>query len=567
MDSTRAISQFGAARTDFAAASRGLGPEWVSGTLTLIPWVGRQYAATRSLAHIGFDGSTAGLELARALHDSPAATSSADAPTEPGSQLASRLTHVDAALTALSAAIERADTLSPDGLVPPLANQVRTIRSALHDAAPLVRRARALFQLDASLVSQNSRILIVSQDGAELRPTGGWAGSFGIVTIGPTGAHLDSYQDVFVLPDPPGRVTPPPGAFQTHDFNFRNANWWLDFPTSAQAMLAFWRAYGQPPVDGLIVIDTVVMQDLLEVVGPITTPRHNETFTSSNLLERLLYLTQFERGGQPDRKNVLVELAQELEKRILNASPNELAKSALAVAKAADAKHVQMYFTDPNAEAAVDALGWSGRVAPPSGTTDVVAISNAMNKPGKVNVAMKKSIDYNVRLQSDRSAETTLVLGYANTGPYLKYLPPDFRDWLRVYRAPGTSFPSATPSGGQTMVTTEFGFPAEVRGFTVGRGQKRTESLTARVPQALTSEGPGNQQGDVWYRLYMVRQADLQDIPLTVSVTAPQGWRLVGAAARLTASGTSLPVTIDGGSARMAVPLSGDLALEVRLAR
>ena len=127
-------------------------------------------------------------------------------------------------------------------------------------------------------------------------------------------------------------------------------------------------------------------------------------------------------------------------------SPGDLAKSALALGKAADAKHVQMYFTDPGAQAAVDALGWSGRVAPPAGTTDVVAISNAMNKPGKVNFAMKKSIDYDVQLQPDRSAETTLVLGYANTGPYRRSLPADFRDWLRVYRIPGTVFPRTGPT-------------------------------------------------------------------------------------------------------------------------
>ena len=213
-------------------------------------------------------------------------------------------------------------------------------------------------------------------------------------------------------------------------------------------------------------------------------PVHNETFTAENLLGRLLFLTQVEKGGQWDRKNVLVELASELESRVLNSGAADLAKSATALGKAADAKHVQMYFTDPVAQAAVDELGWSGRVAPPEGTTDMVAISNAMNKPGKVNFAMKKSIAYDVRLLADRSAETTLVLGYANTGSYLESLPPDFRDWLRVYRMPGTVFPAKQPDGSKTTTMTEFGFPAETRMFTVSRGQTRTETLTAMVPDA-----------------------------------------------------------------------------------
>ena len=433
----------------------------------------------------------------------------------------------------------------------------------------MVARSRALLQLKSYLLSGSRRIIVVSQDGAELRPTGGWAGSFGIVNTSPAGVQLESYQDVFVLPDPPGRVTPPPGALQTSDFNFRNANWWIDFPTSAEAMLAFWRTYKQPPVDGIVVVDTVVMSDLLKIVGPITVPRHNETFTSENLLDRLLYLTQVEKGGQRDRKNVLVELATELEKRVLESSPRDLVKSALALGKAADAKHVQMYFTDPNAQAAVDALGWSGRVAPPTGTTDVVAISNAMNKPGKVNVGMKKSIAYDVRLQPDQSAETTLALGYSNTGPYRKSenLPSDFRDWLRVYRAPGTVFPSTGPDGSKTMTMTEFGFPAEARLFNVRRGESRVETLIARVPGALQMDAAASPGDGAQYQLYMVRQADLEDIPTTITVSVPPGWRVASAKARLVASGAPLPVTFERDRVLMAVPLSGDLALDVSLAR
>ncbi len=137
---------------------------------------------------------------------------------------------------------------------------------------------------------------MVSQDGAELRPTGGWAGSFGIVDVGASGVKLESYQDVFVLPEPPVRVVPPLGALQSTKFNFRNANWWIDFPTSAEAMLGFWNACRQQPVDGIVLVDTVVMADLLRVLGPVTVPLHKETFTSENLLGRLLYLTQVLEG-------------------------------------------------------------------------------------------------------------------------------------------------------------------------------------------------------------------------------------------------------------------------------
>jgi hypothetical protein len=527
--------------------------------------VGRQYAATRSLAQIGIDGSLAGLELAEAMREASSTTAASSPAGRLGTLLSSGRTHLEVALASLSDAANRAETLSADGLAPPLATAVRSVKTALHGAAPFVDRIPNLLKLESYLLSGNHRILVVSQDGAELRPTGGWAGSFGIVNVGSSGVKLESYQDVFVLPDPPGRVTMPTGALQTNDFNFRNANWWLDFPTSAQTMLGFWRDYNQPPVDGIVVVDTVAMADLLGVVGPITVPRFNETFTAENLLDRLLVLTQVERGGRPDRKNVLVELATELERRVLEAGPSDLAKSAAALGKAADEKHVQMYFTNPGAQAAVEALGWSGKVAPPAGTTDVVAISNAMNMAGKVNVAMKKTIAYDVGLQLDGSAETTLVLGYSNTGPYPEQLPSVFRDWLRVYRIPGTIFRGSNPDGSKTTTMTEFGFPAQAHTFTLLRGQSQTVVLNARVPGALPTDAIASPGGGV-YRLYLVRQADLEDIPTTVTVKAPPGRRIAKATARRAASGTSLPVTVRGDRVQMTVPLSGDILLDVRLA-
>jgi len=197
----------------------------------------------------------------------------------------------------------------------------------------------------------------------------------------------------------------------------------------------------------------------------------------------------------------------------------------------------------------------------------VLAISNAMTKPGKVNYAMRKNITYTVGLRPDRSADTTLVLGFANTGAYLEQLPPAFRDWLRVYRAPDTVFPAFSSSRRRTATTTEFGLPAEIRTFTLLRGQSRTETLTAVVPGAMRSDTAASVSGGtLYYRLRLFRQADLEDIPTSVEVTAPPGWRITAARAQFTASGDIVRVLTEPGRARVAVPLRGDLELVVRLA-
>ncbi len=87
------------------------------------------------------------------------------------------------------------------------------------------------------------------------------------------------------------------------------------------------------------------------------------------------------------------------------------------------------------------------------------------------------------------------------------------------------------------------------------------------MPNAVRAVKGKAKDSEAQYRLYVVRQADLEDIPTTVNVTAPAGWRITAATARLIASGKSLPVESKGGTARLAAPLSGDLTLDVKVER
>jgi hypothetical protein len=584
-DATAAVSQFQAAAESFTKAQSMLGPDWVEGVAGVIPWAGRQMAAAKTLVAIGIDASTAGAELSAVLQET-SVESTATGSSRLSSLLATGRDRIDRALVALGDAAERAAGLSEDGLDPRLAKAVSSLKDALSAVAPFLGRSRSLLALERFLLASPHRLLVISQNSAELRPTGGFAGSFGILKVGPDGFSLEKYSDVYTIPDPPGRNAAPPGATMTPKFGFRDANWWIDFPTSAKAMLGYWRGAGQKPVDGIIAIDVVTVKDLLEVFGPVSVPSYKETFTAANLLDRLLYLVEVKSGGGPQRKGVLVALANELEQRMLSSGPGDLARAGLALAKSADAKHVQMYLTDPGAQDAVTGLGWSGAIAPPAGATDLLVVSNAMNRPGKINIAMRKTIGYEVALASDGSADTTLVLTYANVAPF--ELPPPqssaFSDYLRVYRAPGTMLtPGATvPSAGATSGV-ENGLPIVVRTLWVVRGASDTETIVTRVPgawaagpvvalpraPAAVSGGSSSQGPDglAHYRLFVVRQADLLDIPTTVTVSSPQGWRIVGATAWKTASGGALNTTVDDRSAGLSLRLDGDLVLDVVMAR
>ncbi|MGB7961439.1 MAG: DUF4012 domain-containing protein [Propionicimonas sp.] len=590
-DNTSAASKFDAARVSFARAKALFGPEWLADVAKFIPLAGRQISAADALVTIGVHGSEAGKEFSAILAEMPSSPAKKGSTKPPTISEAARL-HLDAGLNSLCAAADQAPDLAEAGLVQPLADVVRSVNSALTPVTSYLKRCDALLEFERYLLSEQRRYLLVSQHPGEIRPTGGFIGSYGILDIGPQGFSIKKYEGIENLPVPRGLHIPsPPGDRLTQWFKLRDANWWIDFPTSARALLLFWHEYGQAPVDGVIAIDTNAMSAVLEVTGPITVTKHDETFTAENLLDRLTYLLetefierQIEAGGTlsfKERKAVLTALAHEMTKRVSSGGSKVLTGTAAALAEAADEKHLQFYSPDPAAQAAVTGLGWSGALTAPDGTTDLLAVVNTMDRAAKVNIGVRKTIDYQVALAADGSAETRLTLGYTNTAPYA--LPPRqrsvFSNYLRVYRPVGTeTLPGVGELPEGSVSTLDLGLPTVVRPFQLPRGRSHRETIVTRIPRALGSgEAPPLPQSPTptragslgWvshYRLLLVRQADLEDYPTTVTVTIPAGMRITSVNTWKTASGEKLEVSNRDNVVHLERPLDGDTVLDIEMA-
>jgi len=121
--------------------------------------------------------------------------------------------------------------------------------------------------------SGSKSYLLVFQNNQELRPTGGFIGSVALVgfdhgTISqltvPKGGSYDisgQVKEKFKAPKPLQAVNP--------YFSFQDANWFADFPTSAQKILELYYDAGNERVDGIIAFTPDVLLSLLELTGPI----------------------------------------------------------------------------------------------------------------------------------------------------------------------------------------------------------------------------------------------------------------------------------------------------------
>lgn len=569
-DLDAALASFEQAEADFSRAHDLLGPQW----LQSVPLLGRQLVAAENLMTIGREGAAAGTEL---LEITRLATSLTG-----GNRLNQLITgaqpRLDAALVSLVRISDCADQLSTDGLVPPLAEAVTEARGVLEPMSLMLDNSQELLDLERYLTAGDHTFLLLAQNSSELRPTGGFVGTYGLLQFGPSGIELKSFSDIYKLPRDTLNLPLPEGRSIAHShLNFRDANWWLDFPTSAETMLKLWDNMKQPEVDGIIALDVPLLQALLKVHGPISVPESSEKITEENAMLVLNEVVQYElsgTGNRDDRKAAVITLVSKLFGWLSDLPADQVRPALESITRSANEKHLQLYFTDDVAQGAIEQVGWSGSLDPPAGTTDLLAISNGLVNASKANYGVTKTVDYSVAVAPDGSAETTLKLGYSKRDEKLLGVP---RHWVanyaRVYRRAGTEL--SDPANGFESINDAVGLPTFGQFVRLNLGQSKELVLQNTLPQAVQQGGPAQAgpdsvtgEADGWhYRLSFAKQADLYETQAAVRVTLPEQWRVISAKAWRRNDGKEIPVTIEGSKLSFDTPLKQDLIFDIELAK
>src|SRR5579859_73248 len=135
--------------------------------------------------------------------------------------------------------------------------------------------------------------LVQTLDRGELRPSGGFEGQYGLLTL--QNGHMSpfSLRDITLLDyaengnelgaSPPSQY----GWMNFGNFGVRDANLSADYPTTAKIVMSYFQAEGGGPLDGDIQITPVVIEQFLQITGPIQIKEYGETITAQNLENKL----------------------------------------------------------------------------------------------------------------------------------------------------------------------------------------------------------------------------------------------------------------------------------------
>ena len=303
--------------------------------------------------------------------------------------------------------------------------------------------------------------------------------------------------------------------------------------------MAAQRGWGE--FDGIFLVDTVGLQDLLEATGPVDVPGSGQQLSAANVIQVLghdVFLT-----AEKHSNEVQGAIGRAVWDAVQTRSYSATAL-ATALSRSVVERHLQIYSTHPSEEALVDRFGAAGATTLGKNPLAVVWVGISANKAAYF---ARRSVDQAVTLDTSGTATVTTTLHLTNTAPDAP---------ASELLGDGTSYPVGTlgmltsvylpqkidgypgfTSSGPTVtgVEHEFGRPVGLGYLETPSGGRFAWSMTYTVPSAVTETN-----GVKEYRVDYLPQPMLSPMPISVTIELPAGATVSGTSPGVQVSGTTV---------------------------
>ena len=368
---------------------------------------------------------------------------------------------------------------------------------------------------------ETKTFLILFQNNLELRPGGGFIGSFGILKIQDGNIVEFSTHDTANFDGRiPSTVKPPyPMAELLHidSWKLRDSNFSPDFPTNAQKAVEFYAlGDGQERFDGVIGITTEVLSSILSLTGPIRIEGYPGIYTAEKAVLDLEYQVEqgyIHQGIEPgERKSILKTLGDAILLNIKALSFKEQYTVFTTLLDNLHRKSIQVYFVDAYLQEVVTDAGWDG-ATDTLWKDDFFMLIDANLGALKSDYHMRRRIEYTVDLREE-APKAMLKLTYTHTGVARDWYTKDYITYLRAY-IPDGSYVTQITNGDKPVYGTELG--KKYVGVIVGvpLASEKTVTFEYTLPKDIDA--------GQWYDLKVVKQAGVTGEPLSITIIRKDG--------------------------------------------
>lgn len=271
------------------------------------------------------------------------------------------------------------------------------------------------------------RYLILFQNTAELRLSGGFPGTVALVTLSRGQLQDYAFFDIYDLQrDYEARRTEPVAPpwpvehyFRHPELPIQDATWGTDFAHGGDQLLTMYAVTGWPPIDGVAALTPAVVSDLLHHTGPVTGTVDGERreITAENVhheIERQRHHSN-EQAGTETHKGLLALVGKEIVEQLKTADRSTLIEVIRTFRTAAEVRDLQLFARAAPLQAKLDAQGWTGRLLPDP-ATPTLAVNVASLVTTKASMQVHPSLTLTVEPPTAGQRRATLTLAFRHEG-------------------------------------------------------------------------------------------------------------------------------------------------------
>ncbi len=205
--------------------------------------------------------------------------------------------------------------------------------------------------------------LILFQNNDEMRPGGGFIGSFAIAELNDGRLTNLEFNDVYDFDNRYFEdVKVPIHELRqlTEQWRLRDSNISVDFPSSAKFAMDFLDKEGGPGVDGVIAVNLSAAQALMEVSGDLKVPNIDKAISAETFPIVLSTLVEAKVYGDSSPKAILEEVLNAFKDRAL--SEDVRMDVGRVLLEQMRKKQILIYHKDPKIQKFIESMGVDGSV-------------------------------------------------------------------------------------------------------------------------------------------------------------------------------------------------------------
>ncbi len=413
--------------------------------------------------------------------------------------------------------------------LPSSPQKINALKTQLAEMSLLIEKGRKIFPHLESLLAKNGqkKYLLLFANNMELRPGGGFIGSFGILTM--KNMTLDSIQ-IYDVYDADGQLTvhiDPPEPIRKY---LQQPHWFLRdsafssdfFENYSEAKFFLNQELGLTDFSGGILLTTTAIQNILEGYGNIYLPDFNENVNKDNFyIKAQLYAEKDFFPGSIQKKNFLGNLSKQI---LINLDTVSAPILIQQLEKSLDEKQMVMVVEDPTVQKVIDSLYWAGKTITPRCTEgqpncvlDYIFPVEANLGVNKANFFIRRNVTQKIKIDADGTVRNSFIMKIRNDSANDVFPGGTYKNYFQLFLPLGSQVSSVTKDG--TLVEnidrrqTEF----KILGFYFEIPPQKSSEI--QVDYQLSQKIP---QGQTSYQLVWQKQTGSQNSDLSLEISLPE---------------------------------------------